>query len=307
MTEANGSLRMASSKTGEAFVDFCDVISALREPDGCPWDREQTHRSIAGNMIEEACEAVDAIESDDADHLREELGDVLLQVVLQSQIASEAGDFSIDDVIEDVKAKIVRRHPHVFGAQVALVAAGFSEEEIEEATTPGKVSDMWEHIKKRERQIKDHARKERAAAQGVDPDAPAGLLNDVPQSLPALQQAQKISKKAANAGFEWEDVSGVWDKVDEEISEFNAALDESKERAAEEFGDILFSLVNVARKEHIDAEASLRMVCNKFRERWAIMERYAYEDEHAGIDELPREALELSWERAKAELRKDKQ
>ena len=294
--------REGFSQTGEAFVSFCEVIAALRAPDGCPWDREQTHESIAGSLIEEASEAVEAIEQGDTDHLREELGDVLLQVVLQAQIAAEAGEFSIDDVIADIHAKMVRRHPHVFGAETALVAAGFSEEEIQEATTPGKVLDMWEHIKAHERAMKEEARREKARAAGLDPDAPAGLLDDVPRSLPALQQAQKISKKAVNAGFEWDTVADVWDKVREEVGEFEEAEPES-EHAEEEFGDVLFTLVNVARKEHIDAEAALRRACRKFRDRWAIMERRAYEDGGKRIEELPREQLEELWNVAKDELR----
>lgn len=288
--------------TGEAFASFCEVIAALRAPDGCPWDREQTHASVAGAMIEEACEVVDAIEADDAEHLREELGDVLLQVVFQAQIAAEAGEFTIDDVIGDVHAKMVRRHPHVFGAETALVAAGFSEAEIEEATTPGKVLDMWEHIKAHERAMKEQAQREKKRAAGLDPDAPAGLLDDVPRSLPALQQAQKISKRAVNAGFEWDTVADVWDKVREEVGEFKDAEPETAQ-AEEEFGDVLFTLVNVARREHIDAEAALRRSCAKFRDRWAIMEHRAYGERGMRIEELSREQLEELWEQAKDELR----
>lgn len=296
----------AFSGTGEAFVSFCEVIAALRAPDGCPWDREQTHASIVSSMIEEACEAVDAIEKDDISHLREELGDVLLQVVLQAQIAAEAGEFTIDDVIADIHAKMVRRHPHVFGAETALLAAGFSEEEVREATTPGAVLDMWEHIKTHERAIKERQRREKAAAAGLDPDAPAGLLDDVPRSLPALQQAQKISKKAVNAGFEWDTVADVWDKVREEVGEFNDAKGDD-EHATEEFGDVLFTLVNVARKEHIDAEEALRRVCGKFRARWAIMERRAYSEQGKRVEELSREQLEELWNQAKNELRGSQQ
>ena len=296
----------AFPETGEAFVSFCEVIAALRAPDGCPWDREQTHASIASSMIEEACEAVDAIEAGDADHLREELGDVLLQVVLQSQIAAEAGEFTIDDVIADVHAKMVRRHPHVFGAATALSAAGFTEEEIAEATTPGAVLDLWEHVKAHERAQKEQARREKARAAGLDPDAPAGLLDDVPRSLPALLQAQKISKKAVSAGFEWDSIADVWDKVREEVGEFEEA-ERGTEHAEEEFGDVLFTLVNVARKEHIDAEEALRSACTKFRARWAIMERRAYGERGKRIEELSREQLEELWNQAKDDLRGSRQ
>lgn len=296
----------ASPETGKAFAEFCQVIAALRSPGGCPWDVEQTHKSIASNMIEESCEAVDAIEADDAEHLREELGDVLLEVVLQAQIAADEGEFTIDDVIADIDAKIVRRHPHVFGAETSLAAAGFSEEEIEEATTPGQVLDMWEHIKAHERLVKEQRRREKALAEGRDPDAPAGLLEEVPRSLPALQQAQKISKKAVNAGFEWDSVEDVWAQVDAERAEFEAAEPQSED-AEEEFGDILFSLVNVARKEHIDAEGALRASCGKFRARWNIMERRAAEEYGKPIEELSRETQEELWNQAKAELGGSKQ
>lgn len=296
----------AFSATGEAFVDFCETIAALRAPDGCPWDREQTHASIASNMIEEAAEAVDAIERDDTRHMREELGDVLLQVVLQAQIAADNGEFTIDDVIADIQSKMVRRHPHVFGVETSLAAAGFSPREVEEATTSGRVLDMWEHIKAHERKLEQDAAREEALAQGLDPDRPCPLLDDVPCSLPALQQAQKISKKAVNAGFEWDSVEDVWAKVDEEVGEFREA-EPGSAHAAEEFGDVLFTLVNVARKEHIDAEAALRTVCTKFRRRWAIMEQHAYEDDKQRIDTLPRTRLESLWGQAKEELRKDQQ
>lgn len=181
-----------------AFNEFVATIEALRSPDGCPWDKEQTHKSISGNMVEEAYEAVDAIEADDVAHMREELGDVLLQVVLQSQIAADAGEFTIDDVCRDVNAKIVRRHPHVFGD----VVAGDANE----------VLDVWDQIKMAEKESAD------AAA-----DVPQGLLDGVPKSFPALKQAQKISRKAASAGFEWETVDDVWAKVDEEVAELKAA------------------------------------------------------------------------------------
>lgn len=160
------------------FDAFVETIAHLRAPDGCPWDREQTHGSIASNMIEEAYEAVDAIEAADTAHLREELGDVLLQVVLQSQIAADAGEFTIDDVCRDVNAKMVRRHPHVFG-------------EVQ-ASDANEVLDLWDQVKLQEKE---------AAAGDAEP-AEAGLLDGVPRSFPALMQAQKISRKAAATGFE---------------------------------------------------------------------------------------------------------
>ena len=175
-----------------SFDQFVATIAALRAPDGCPWDRTQTHQSIAHNMIEEAYEAVDAIEAADVAHLREELGDVLLQVVLQSQIASDAGEFDINDVCADVNEKMVRRHPHVFGEA--------------QAANAGDVLDLWERVKMAEKGAADEA------ADGAG-ERREGLLDGVPTSFPALMQAQKISRKAAAAGFEWDSLDGVWEKV----------------------------------------------------------------------------------------------
>ncbi|MDR0350866.1 MAG: nucleoside triphosphate pyrophosphohydrolase, partial [Coriobacteriales bacterium] len=237
-----------------------------------------------------AYETVDAIERDDMTYLREELGDVLLQVVLQSQMASEEGAFSLADVISDVNEKMIRRHPHVFGDEAAFAAAHLTPEQVErirETKTAGQVLDLWDQIKIIEKQRK-------AARRGV---AAEGLLDGVPQALPALMQAQDISRKAVSAGFEWPDIASVWEQVVSEMEEYRAEKTGS-EHAAEEFGDVLFSLVNVARKEGIDAESALRFTCNKFRQRWAIMEKSAQE---AGkhISEYSIDALEALWQDAK--------
>lgn len=268
-----------------AFDRFVDTIAALRAPDGCPWDKEQTHRSIASNMIEEAYEAVDAIEAADVPHMREELGDVLLQVVLQSQIAADEGEFTIDDVCEEVNAKIIRRHPHVFGD----AAAGDANE----------VLDMWDQVKLQEKAASSQQR---------------GLLDGVPRSFPALMQAQKISRKAAAVGFDWPAVDDVWAKVAEEVAELkeayaaapkspNGKVSKDHEGAAVrdvelELGDVLFSLVNVGRKMGLDAEAALRATCAKFRDRWAFMEQQAAErgEDLAAMDQPQLEAL---WNEAK--------
>ena len=266
-----------------AFNEFVSTIAALRAPNGCPWDKEQTHRSIASNMIEEAYEAVDAIEADDVAHMREELGDVLLQVVLQSQIAQDEGQFTIDDVCEEVNEKIVRRHPHVFGDVTA--------------TDANEVLDLWDQTKLEEK-------KERPKE---------GLLDGVPKSFPALMQAQKISRKAAASGFEWESVDDVWDKVDEEVAELKAAYETApkspngkiskedhaaKDAAELELGDVLFSLVNVARKMGLDAEGALRATCDKFRSRWSYMEEAA-EKSGTPLEDMSIEEQEALWDAAK--------
>ena len=272
------------------FDAFVETIARLRAPDGCPWDREQTHGSIASNMIEEAYEAVDAIEAADTAHLREELGDVLLQVVLQSQIAADAGEFTIDDVCHDVNAKMVRRHPHVFG-------------EVQ-ASDANEVLDLWDQVKLQEKE---------AAAGDAEP-AEAGLLDGVPRSFPALMQAQKISRKAAAAGFEWDSVDDVWAKVREEVAELkeayaaapkspNGKVSKEQEGAAVrevelEFGDVLFTLVNVGRKMGLDAEAALRATCQKFRDRFAFMEAEARR-QGASVEELPLDEQEALWAAAK--------
>jgi tetrapyrrole methylase family protein/MazG family protein len=273
---------------GAALENFAEIIARLRSPEGCPWDREQTHASIARNMAEEAYEAIDAIERGDLVDLREELGDVLLQVVLQSQIACEEGAFTLADVIADVSEKMVRRHPHVFGDEAAFAAAHLTAEQVERiraAKTPGQVLDLWDQIKLIEKQQKAKRKNasETADADAADADAGTdigasemteGLLDGVPLSLPALMQAQDISRKAVSVGFEWPDVARVWDQVVLEMEEYRAE-ELGSTAAAQEFGDVLFSLVNVARKEGIDAESALRSTCRKFRERWAIMEHSA--------------------------------
>lgn len=284
-----------------AFDDFVATIAALRAPGGCPWDRSQTHGTIAHNMIEEAYEAVDAIEAGSVEHLREELGDVLLQVVLQSQIAADQGEFTIDDVCADVNAKMIRRHPHVFGEA--------------QAANANEVLGLWEKVKLAEKEAAD------AQAEGAG-EKPAGLLDGVPVSFPALMQAQKISKKAVAVGFEWETLDDVWAKVAEERAELEAAYEAapktadgrmlSPERADDaevpfdprvsaaemEFGDLLFTLVNVARKMGIDAESALRASCGKFRRRWAQVEEAAWE-QGLSVDDLDLDQLETLWQDAK--------
>ena len=251
---------------GHGFDEFVDVIAALRAPNGCPWDREQTHRSIAKNMVEEAYEAVHAIESSDVAELREELGDVLLQVVLHAQIASDDDEFTIDDVVAAITAKIIRRHPHVFGDA--------------EAGTATEVLRSWDGIKATERAEKSQ-----------------WLLDTVPHALPGLMLAQNISRKAVSAGFEWETLDGVWDKIHEELEELRATEPGSPE-AADEIGDVLFTVVNLARKQGIDAETALRGACEKFRSRWSAMERAAAE-EGRDVSELPLEEQEALWQEAK--------
>ena len=272
--DAENAARTGAPAEHPEFDRLVRTMWRLRQPDGCPWDREQTHRSINKNMVEEAYEAVEAIEADDREHLAEELGDVLEQVVLHAQIAADDGAFTIDDVIHGLNEKLVRRHPHVFGEHAA-------------AGDGGEVQDIWDEVKAVER-----------AASG-EGDASRGLLDSVPRSLPALMQAQKISKRAAKAGFEWETVADIWDKVAEERVEFECEAPGSEERALE-FGDLLFALVNVARREGIDAEEALAASNRKFRARWSRMEELA-RAEGVELDGLDAAGLNELWDRAKAE------
>lgn len=270
--------RPGAPGTHPEFDRLVRIMWRLRQPDGCPWDKVQTHESITKNMVEEAYEAVEAIRDADDVHLCEELGDVLEQVALHAQIAADEGSFDVDDVVRGLNEKLVRRHPHVFGNAAAVGAVD----------TAGQVLDIWDKVKQSERE-----------AAGESSGREPGLLDSVPRSLPALMQAQKISKRAAKAGFEWDTVADVWQKVAEERGEFEAEEPGSQARA-EEFGDLLFALVNVARKEGIDAEEALAASNAKFRRRWSAMEEAARAQGHEPAD-LSREDLEDLWARAKAE------
>lgn len=282
MSETEAPLRRdRSTRTDacDAFDALTETIWRLRQPDGCPWDREQTHASIAKNMVEEAYEAVDCIEEEDDAHLCEELGDVLMQVMLHAQIAADEGAFTIDDVVRGLNEKLVRRHPHVFGEHAG-------------AQDADEVLGIWDEVKLAEKAQGDAE----AAAAGAA--RPKGLLDGVPRALPALMQAQKVSRKAAAVGFEWETVEDVWAQVASERAEFEREEPGSSEREME-FGDMLFALVNVARREGIDAESALRASTMKFRARWEAVEELAYE-RGTTVEALSTEKLNRLWDEVKA-------
>ena len=277
--------RPGAPQTHPEFDRLVRTIWRLRQEDGCPWDKEQTHQSISKNMIEEAYEAVEAIAEGSPEHLEEELGDVLEQVVLHSQIESDSGadgdahdraaGFDINDVCRALNQKLVRRHPHVFGPEAGSTSSAAA------------VLDVWESVKAEER------------ASAEDTVHTEGLLDSVPQSLPALMQAQKISKRAAKMGFEWASVADAWDKVAEERAEFDAEASGTQQKT-DEFGDILFALINVARWEGVDAEEALMSACRKFRARWSYMEKAAAKRGFS-LDEKP-ELQEDLWQEAKRHL-----
>jgi tetrapyrrole methylase family protein / MazG family protein len=260
------------------------ISERLRRPDGCPWDREQTHQSLRKHLLEEAYEVYDALEAGATPDLAEELGDLFLQIILHAQLAAEAGVFDLTDVQAALATKIVRRHPHVFGDA--------------EARTAGDVNRQWERIKADERA--------RTREAGVPDGAVAtskGALDGISGSLPALAASQEMQERASNIGYDWPSIDGVLDKVIEETEELREAEAAGDDAGwTEEFGDLLFVLVNVARKRGVDAEAAMRAANAKFRRRFGSVERQAAAQgvELRGLD-FP--ALDALWDRAKAEER----
>ncbi|MFC1980725.1 nucleoside triphosphate pyrophosphohydrolase [Chloroflexota bacterium] len=246
------------------FAALGDIIARLRAPDGCPWDREQTHISIRGSLLAECYEVLEAIDEGDSGKLCEELGDLLLHIIFHCQIASEAGEFELGDVISGINAKLVRRHPHVFGPKKARDA--------------DEVALNWEVLKKEER------------------EADSSILDSVPRNMPALGYSQQIQHRVASVGFDWEDIDGVIEKLVEEVRELQQA--DSQEQRAAEFGDLLFTLVNAGRRIGVDSEAALRKANHRFYQRFSCMEELCRQ---RGLDfgELSFGEQNALWEEAK--------
>lgn len=248
----------------DSFATLVYLVSRLRAQDGCPWDREQTHISIKPFLVEEAYEVVQALDREDPGKLCEELGDLLLQIALHAQIAAEAGEFDIGQVLRSINSKIIRRHPHVFG-----------ELEVKDAR---EVLLSWETLKQEER------------GEGVS------ILSSVPDNMPTLAYSQAIQQRAARVGFDWKELKGILDKLTEELEELEQAKDQ--QQRVREFGDILFALANAARWLGVDLETALRQANERFRERFAYMEQ-ACQRRGVAMQELSLEQLDELWEEAK--------
>jgi tetrapyrrole methylase family protein/MazG family protein len=254
-------------EAGTSFESFQEVVAHLRAPDGCPWDREQTHASLRTHLLEETYETLSAIDNGDIAGMEEEFGDLLLQIVLHAQIGNESGEFTINSLIKKIYDKIVRRHPHVFG-DLAL----------DEVTG---VLQNWERLKETERKEKEDDK---------------GLLDGVPSALPALAQAQEYQDRAARVGFDWPQIEGVLDKVAEEIKEIKEAT--NTEEVAEELGDLIFVLVNLARWKKVDAESALRQTNLKFRQRFNYVEQGA-KGQGRSLSDMTLEEMDAFWEASK--------
>jgi tetrapyrrole methylase family protein/MazG family protein len=256
-----------------SYLTFQETIAHLRAPEGCPWDREQTHQTLRRHLLEETYEVLEALDEGDSDALREELGDLLLQVVLQTQIAIDEEEFRMPDVIAGIDAKIKRRHPHVFG-DVKVNGAD-------------DVTRNWDAIKKAEKEV------------AGKPEERKSALDGIPRGLPALAEAEAIGGKAARQNFDWRSIDGVLAKVVEEIHELQHVADEIERE--EEFGDVLFSLANVARWLKIDPEAALRAANHKFRARFRAVEHLALEQDRS-LSEMDDRELDDLWNAAKRKL-----
>jgi len=249
------------------FATLVGIIARLRAPDGCPWDKKQTHASLRENLLEECYEVLEVLDEGDSGKLCHELGDLLMQVVLHTQIATEAGEFELGDVLGSINAKLIHRHPHIFGSLKVKSA--------------DEVALNWEVLKQGER--------------GVD----TSILDSVPKQMPALGYSQEIQRRVVQVGFDWENIDGVIDKLAEEVSEFKRA--DSQERRVWEFGDLLFTLANIARRLGVDLEAALRQANRRFYHRFSYMEELCRQ-RGLNFSELSFDDQNALWEEAKKKV-----
>ncbi|TGN18970.1 nucleoside triphosphate pyrophosphohydrolase [Leptospira idonii] len=281
---------MLPPRLGTPIQNLLQLASDLRSENGCPWDKEQTHHSVIPCLLEESYEVVDTIERKDDPHLREELGDLLFQVVFHCQLASERGAFGWDDVVNEVVEKLVGRHPHVYEVPGAL-------------SSGEEVLGQWDEIKKREKE------KKRGTYHAEDP----GILDGIPLSLPAIQRSEKIQSKVAKQGFDWNELEGIFDKFQEEISELKVEMDRTgslkqkkipyDERVEEELGDLFFLMVNLSRHLSIDPETCLRKANEKFEKRFNVLEGILNTRKET-MKEKSLEELDVLWLQAKEQLKK---
>src|SRR3989475_5067405 len=267
---------------GDRFDKLVEIMSTLRGPNGCPWDKQQDFNSLKPMMVEEVYEVLEAIENNDFDGLSEELGDVLLHVVFHAHLGKEAGQFDINTVIQKISDKLIRRHPHVFGSG--------------SASTPEEVVKNWEAIKAQEKAEK---LKKRTLEQ-------RSLLEGIPSKLPAIHEAHQISSRAARVGFDWPDVDGIFDKLQEEVRELKEVIatgneESRRERLEDEIGDMLFVIVNIARYLKIDSESALKRANRKFKSRFQYMEGELAKQGKT-LEQTPLEEMEALWQKAKPEI-----
>jgi tetrapyrrole methylase family protein/MazG family protein len=255
---------LSKPKNLSQFATLVDIIARLRAPDGCPWDRKQTHASLRENLLAECYEVLEALDSADSNKLCSELGDLLMQIVLHSQIATEAGEFALSDVVNGINTKLIHRHPHIFGSR-----------KVKDAE---EVALNWEILKQEER------------------EADTSILASVPGQMPALAYSQDVQRRVAHIGFDWKDINGVIDKLAEEVSELKQA-DNQEEKAAE-FGDLLFTLVNIARRLGVDSEAALREANRRFYQRFTYMEE-GCRQRGVNLGDLSFDEQNALWEEAK--------
>ncbi len=249
------------------FATLVDIVAKLRASDGCPWDREQTHASLRENLLEECYEVLEALDEGDPGKLCHELGDLLMQIVFHTQLATEAGEFELGDVVNSINTKLIHRHPHVFGS--------IKVKDVDEVLL------NWEVLKQEER------------------EAGTSMLGGVPKQMPALAYSQEVQRRVAQVGFDWEDIDGVIDKLTEEVGEFKRA--DSQEKKAQEFGDLLFTLANIARRMEVDLEAVLREANKRFYRRFTCMEE-ACRQRGLNLSELSFDEQNSLWEEAKKKL-----
>ena len=275
-------MQRASGSTGERFERLVGIMEKLRGPDGCPWDKEQDFNSLKPMLVEEVYEVLEAIENGDFEGMSEELGDLLLHVVFHAHLGKEAGQFDINTVIDTISDKLIRRHPHVFGN--------------ESASTAEEVIKNWETIKAREKaqKLKNGSAEQRS------------LLEGIPSKLPAIHEAHQISSRAARVGFDWPDLEGIFDKLQEEVKELKDVISAAgdggrRERLEDEIGDMLFVIVNIARYLKIDSESALKRANRKFKSRFQYMEGELAKQGKT-LEQTPLEEMEALWQKAKSEI-----